>query len=93
MKYVTVDEISKRLGVSKQTVREKLITKEIQGRKIGREWRILEKDLNLFLGVKNEEEYKSNIYIQQLEKENELLKMKIESLGAIVNSMNALIAN
>jgi excisionase family DNA binding protein len=34
--WYTVEEVAKILGVSKQTVRDKLSTKEIKGSKIGR---------------------------------------------------------
>lgn len=39
------------LGVHPETVRRKLSSAELNGKKIGREWRILKSDIMSYLGV------------------------------------------
>lgn len=90
--WITVDEAALEMGVSKQTVREKLIIGDIKGNKVGREWRILKSEVNRILGISdNEDIYRKDIYIKELEKENEILKLKVKSFKTILTSLNQIV--
>ena len=88
--WYSVEEASKLLGVSKQTVREKLITKEIKGSKIGREWRILREELNRILGV-SENASDKDVYIKELESKISFLTLQNESFKNVAISLTKII--
>ena len=54
--WLTVKEVAEKLGITENTVREKIATKEIKANKVGREWRILEQEVNKVLGISEEGE-------------------------------------
>ncbi|WP_346920628.1 helix-turn-helix domain-containing protein [Clostridium sp. UBA7339] len=89
--WYSVEEVSKLLGVSKQTVRDKLATKEITGTKIGREWRILKDEVNSILGISNKVDEKDQ-YIKELESKIEYLTLQNESFKNIANSLVKIIS-
>ena len=89
--WYSVEEASKLLGISKQTVRDKLATKEITGTKIGREWRILKDEVNSILGISNKVDEKDQ-YIKELESKIEYLTLQIESFKNIANSLVKIIS-
>ena len=84
--WYSVEEASKMLGVSKQTVREKLSIKEIKGNKVGREWRIPKKEIDLVLGIESRDDEKEN-YIKELERENKYLRLQNETFKSIAGSL------
>lgn len=84
--WYSVEEASKMLGVSKQTVREKLSIKEIKGSKVGREWRIPKKEIDLVLGLESRDDEKEN-YIKELERENKYLRLQNETFKSIAGSL------
>ena len=49
MRILTVEEVSKILKVSTQTVRAVINGGELPAKKVGRYWRILEEDLHAFM--------------------------------------------
>ena len=49
MRILTVEEVSKILKVSTQTVRAVINGGELPAKKVGRSWRILEEDLHAFM--------------------------------------------
>lgn len=83
--WYTVEEVAKLLGVSKQTVRYKLSTKEIKGNKAGREWRILKDEINFILGIEKESE--KDKYIKELEEKVKYLTLQVETFKNIANSL------
>ena len=89
--WYSVEEASKILGVSKQTIREKLSIKEIKGNKIGREWRISKKEIDLILGIESKEDEK-DIYIKELEKEIKYLRLQNETFKNIAGSLVKIIS-
>ena len=89
--WYSVEEASKLLGISKQTVRDKLATKEITGTKIGREWRILKDEVNSILGISNKVDEKDQ-YIKELESKIEYLTLQNESFKNIANSLVKIIS-
>lgn len=87
--YYTVQEAAEKSGVSTQTIREKLLSKEINGTKAGREWRVDIKFLNKWASISSDEDdYKKDLYIKELEKENEILKMKLISAKNFLSTLN-----
>jgi excisionase family DNA binding protein len=51
-----VEEVAVILGLQVETIRKKLRNREMKGIKIGKEWRVKEKELVKFLKEINEEE-------------------------------------
>ncbi|MCF0149658.1 MAG: helix-turn-helix domain-containing protein [Clostridium sp.] len=84
--WYSVEEASALLGVSKQTVREKLLTKEIKGNKVGREWRILKSSINNLLGIDNKEDER-DIYIKELEEKIKYLTLQIETFKDVAKAL------
>lgn len=89
--WYTVEEASKLLGVSKQTIRDKLSTNEIKGNKVGREWRIFKSSINNLLGIESGENQK-DIYIKQLEEKIKYLTLQNETFKNIANSLVSVIS-
>ncbi|MBS6503324.1 MAG: helix-turn-helix domain-containing protein [Clostridium sp.] len=83
--WYSVEEVAELLGVSKQTIRDKLSTKEIKGNKVGREWRILKKEVNSILGIPNTDE--KDQYIKELETKVKYLTLQVETFKNIANSL------
>lgn len=83
--WYSVEEVAELLGVSKQTIRDKLSTKEIKGNKVGREWRILKQEVNSILGISNTDE--RDQYIKELELKVEYLTLKVETFKNVANSL------
>ena len=54
MDILTVEETARILKISPFTVRELLKAGELPGRKVGRQWRILQTDLQAFLSQKRD---------------------------------------
>lgn len=88
--WYTVEEVAELLGVSKQTVRDKLSTKEIKGSKVGREWRILKDEINSVLGIEKENE--KDRYIEELEAKVKYLTLQNETFKNVANSLISVIA-
>lgn len=84
--WYSVSEVAEILGVSKQTVREMLITKKLPGTKAGREWRILKKDVQSFLGI-SENANEKDLYIKELEAKVKYLTLQNEAFKNIANSL------
>lgn len=84
--WYSVEEVSEILGVSKQTVREKLLLKEIKGNKVGREWRITKREIDLILGIESKDDEK-DMYIKELEKEIQYLRLQNETFKNIAGSL------
>lgn len=83
--WYSVEEVAELLGVSKQTIRDKLSTKEIKGNKVGREWRILKQEVNSILGISNTDE--RDQYIKELESKVNYLTLQVETFKNIANSL------
>ena len=90
--YYTVQEAAEKSGVSTQTIREKLLSKEINGTKAGREWRVDIKSLNKWASISSDEDdYKKDLYIKELESENRELKLKLNiARNNIENLLNVM---
>lgn len=88
--WYSVEEVSKILGVSKQTVRDKLSTKEIKGNKVGREWRILKDEVNSILGIETKTNEKDS-YIKELEDKVKYLTLQNETFRNIAISLTEVI--
>lgn len=84
--WYSVEEVSKTLGVSKQTIRDKLATKQMTGNKVGREWRILKSEVDLILGV-SEKVNDKDIYIKDLESKVTFLTKQIETMKSLITTM------
>lgn len=84
--WYTVEEVSNLLGVSKQTIREKLSIREIKGNKVGREWRIPKREIDIILGIEDKNNEK-DIYIKELEKEVQYLRLQNETFKNIAGSL------
>lgn len=89
--WYSVEEVSKILGVSKQTVRDKLSTKEIKGNKVGREWRILKDEVNSILGIETKTNEKDS-YIKELEDKVKYLTLQNETFKNIAISLTKVIS-
>lgn len=89
--WYTVEEASKLLGVSKQTVRDMLLTKEIKGNKVGREWRILKTSINTLLGIESNQDER-DIYVKQLEEKIKFLTLQNETFKNLANSLMKVIS-
>lgn len=88
--WLTVDEAGKVLGIHPITLRNKLITKEIPAKKVGREWRILKKDINNILGITSEETDKDK-YILLLEEKIKYLESQVKSFKKIAETLTEII--
>lgn len=83
--WYTVEEVAELLGVSKQTIRDKLSIQEIKGNKVGREWRILKEEANSILGITKTDE--RDRYIKELESKVKYLTLQVETFKNIANSL------
>lgn len=83
--WYSVEEVAELLGVSKQTIRDKLSTKEIKGSKVGREWRILKDEVNSILGISSIDE--KDRYIKELENKIKYLTLQNETFKDIAKTL------
>lgn len=90
--WYTVEEAAEVLGVSKQTVRDRLSSKEIKGNKVGREWRILKDEVNLILGISKDTNEK-DFYIKELENKVAYLTLQNETFKNIAVSLTKVISS
>ncbi len=49
MEYLTINQVSTKLGVNPETVRRWLTKKQLNGFKVGKQWRIRRHDLSEFI--------------------------------------------
>jgi hypothetical protein len=96
--YKTVPEAAQQLGVTNEYVRELLnraqIDKSIKlkGTKIGKEWRIIPKSINDFLGIdRDEESYKKDLEIAELRGKIKSYEMQLQAFKSVANSLNNII--
>lgn len=82
--YKKVPEASQQLGVTNEYVRELLNRAQydksikLKGTKMGKEWSIDPKSINEFLGINvDEESYKKDLYIKELEGKVKVYEIKI----------------
>lgn len=96
--YYTVNEVAGRLGVTPEYVRELLRRSEIDGSgkikgiKVGKEWRINPKSVDVFLGVEVDTiSYKKDLRIKELEGKVIQYEVQINALKGMINTFNNLI--
>lgn len=96
--WSTVREAAEKLGVTPEYVREILNRSQhdksikLKGTKIGKEWRIISKSINDFLGINvDEESYKKDLYIKELEGKVKSLETQILAFKSIASSLNNVI--
>lgn len=86
--WYTVAEAAKILGLTPVTLRVKLSTNEIKGKKAGREWRILKSEIDSILGItKNDNE----AYIKELEEKIKYLELQINTFKNLVRTLTEVI--
>lgn len=96
--YATVDEAAERIGVSKCYIRELLNraqidkTIKLRGSKCGKEWRIVLKSIDEYLGIeRSEEDYKKDLRIKELEGQIKTYEVQIQSFKALATTLQSLI--
>lgn len=97
--WSTVKEAAEKLGVTPEYVREILNRSQhdksikLKGTKIGKEWRVNSQSINDFLGINvDEESYKKDLYIKELEGKVKNLETKIQAFTQVASSLNNIIA-
>lgn len=98
--WLTTDEAAEYLGVTSAYVRELLnrgqydSSIKIRGTKCGKEWRIDRKSVNDYLGISiDENNYKKDLYIKELEGKVELYKTKLQAFEALAVTLQGLLGN
>ena len=67
---------------------------KLKGTKCGKEWRIDRKSVNDYLGIEiDENNYKKDLYIKELEGKVELYKTKLKAFEALAVTLQGLICN
>lgn len=81
------DEVAAELKKSRQFVQGEIRKKKLKAVKVGREFKVSRKDLNLYMGVDNSlEQLKQEIYIKELE-------AKVKHLEFVLNSVRSNLQN
>jgi hypothetical protein len=96
--WSTVKEAAEKIGVTEAYIRE-ILNKgqydksiKLKGTKIGKEWRVVSQSINEFLGINiDEESYKKDLYIKELEGKVKAYEIKIQSFEAIATTLQGLI--
>ena len=98
--WLTTDEAANYLDVTPAYVRELLnrgqydSSIKLKGTKCGKEWRIDRKSVNDYLGIEiDENNYKKDLYIKELEGKVELYKTKLKAFEALAVTLQGLICN
>lgn len=98
--WLTTDEAAEYLGVTSAYVRELLNRAQydssikLKGTKCGKEWRIDRKSVNDYLGISiDENNYKKDLYIKELEGKVELYKTKLQAFEALAVTLKGLLGN
>lgn len=96
--YKTVPEAAQQLGVTNEYVRELLNRAQIdnsiklKGTKIGKEWRIIPKSINDFLGIdRDEESYKKDLEIAELRGKIKSYEIQLQAFKSVASSLNNII--
>lgn len=81
------DEVAAELKKSRQFVQGEIRKKKLKAVKVGREFKVSRKDLNLYMGVDSSlEQLKQEIYIKELE-------AKVKHLEFVLNSVRSNLQN
>lgn len=96
--WSTVKEAAEKIGVTEAYVRE-ILNKgqydksiKLKGTKIGKEWRVVSQSINDFLGINvDEESYKKDLYIKELEGKVKAYEIKIQAFEALAITLQGLI--
>ena len=98
--WLTTDETAEYLGVTPAYVRELLNRSQydssikLKGTKCGKEWRIDRNSVNDYLGISiDENNYKKDLYIKELEGKVELYKTKLKAFEALAVTLQGLLGN
>lgn len=86
--WLTVDEAAQILGLTPVTLRVKLATNEIKGKKAGREWRILKSEIDSILGITSND---NEAYIKELEEKVKYLELQINTFKNLVRTLTEVI--
>lgn len=80
-------EVAAELNKSRQFVQGEIRKKKLKAVKVGREFKVSRKDLNLYMGVDNTtEQLKQEIYIKELE-------AKVKHLEFVLNAVRSNLQN
>lgn len=83
----TVYELSSLSGISENLIRSRLRDGIYKGERIGKEWKIYEKDFNEILGIdKNSSDWTKESRMRELENENKALHMKLSTIENLLSS-------
>ena len=98
--WFTVVETAQYTGLTPAYVRELLnrgqydSSIKLKGTKCGKEWRIDRKSVNDYLGIEiDENDYKKDVYIKELEGKVELYKTKLQAFEALAVTLQGLLGN
>ena len=81
------DEVAAELKKSRQFIQGEIRKKKLKAVKVGREFKVSRKDLNLYMGVDNSlEQLKQEIYIKELE-------AKVKHLEFVLNAVRSNLQN
>lgn len=81
------DEVAAELKKSRQFVQGEIRKKKLKAVKVGREFKVSRKDLNLYMGVDSSlEQLKQEIYIKELE-------AKVKHLEFVLNAVRSNLQN
>lgn len=96
--WSTTEEAAERIGVSSGYVRELLNraqydkTIKLKGTKCGKEWRVLNKSIDEFLGIEvSKEDYKKDLYIKELEGKVKAYEIKLNAFEALAITLQGLL--
>jgi DNA-binding Lrp family transcriptional regulator len=97
--WSTVKEAAEKIGVTEAYIREILNRAQhdksikLKGTKVGKEWKVNSQSINDFLGINvDEESYKKDLYIKELEGKVKNLETKIQAFTQVASSLNNIIA-
>lgn len=83
------DEVAAELKKSRQFVQGEIRKKKLKAVKVGREFKVSRKDLNLYMGVDNSlEQLKQEIYIKELEAKVKHLEFVLNAVRSNLQSLS-----
>lgn len=89
---ICIKEVSTKAQLTEPHIRQLLREGKIQGRKIGKEWRVSREELNRYLGIKTDmQSLEKDLYIKDLEGKIRNYEMQMDTFKNLVNTLGNIV--